>query len=71
MNIQRKKSRKLDMSSRNLTKFPSITTLDKKIRSLDLSNNNIEEIPGNIEELKVLIPGDSRPPIPVILGHPC
>ena len=54
MNIQRKKSRKLDMSSRNLTKFPSITTLDKKIRSLDLSNNNIEEIPVNIEELKDL-----------------
>ena len=22
-------------------------------------------------EISMLIPGDSRPPIPVILGHPC
>lgn len=54
MKIQRKKSRKLDLSNRNLTEFPSITTLDKKIRFLDLSNNNIEEIPTNIGELKEL-----------------
>ena len=54
MKIRRKKSRKLNLSSRNLAKFPSITTLDKKIRILDLSNNNIEEIPVNIGELKEL-----------------
>ena len=54
MKIQRKKSRKLDLSGRNLTKFPTITTLDKKIRYLDLSNNSIEEIPANIGELKEL-----------------
>ena len=54
MKIRRKKSRKLDLSSRNLAKFPSITTLDKKIRFLDLSNNKIEEIPVNIGELKEL-----------------
>lgn len=54
MNIRRKKTRKLDLSGRNLTKFPTITTLDKKIRYLDLSNNNIEEIPANIGELKEL-----------------
>ena len=54
MKIRRKKTRKLDLSGRNLTKFPTITTLDKKIRYLDLSNNNIEEIPANIGELKEL-----------------
>ena len=25
----------------------------------------------NYASCSVLIPGDSRPPIPVILGHPC
>ena len=49
--LKRKKSRKLDLSGRNLDVFPPETFKDKKITSLDLSNNHIKEIPANISEL--------------------
>lgn len=49
--LKRKKSRKLDLSGRNLDNFPTEVFKDKKITSLDLSDNHIKEIPVNIGEL--------------------
>lgn len=54
MIIKRKKSRKLDLSSKNLNRFPPYIFNDKNIVSLDLSNNNIQEIPANIGLLRRL-----------------
>lgn len=54
MIIKRKKSRKLDLSSKNLNRFPSSIFNDKNIVRLDLSNNNIQDIPAYIGILKKL-----------------
>ena len=52
--LKRKKTRKLDLSGRNLDVFPAEVFENKKITNLDLSNNHIKEIPANIGELKEL-----------------
>ena len=40
--------------------------------SADFNNSDIHtKLKKLLQESNVLIPGDSRPPIPVILGHPC
>lgn len=52
--ILKKKTRKLDLSSKNLTSFPALVFKDKKITTLDLSNNHIKEIPAKIGELTEL-----------------
>lgn len=52
--LRKKKSRKLDLSNRNLNEFPVSVFKDKKIERLDLSNNHIKDIPANIGELSCL-----------------
>ena len=52
--LRKKKTRKLNLSGRNLDKIPSYVFKDRGITSLDLSNNNISEIPANISELTEL-----------------
>lgn len=52
--LRRKKTRKLDLSGRNLDTFPTNVFDDKAITSLNLSDNNIKEIPARIGELKKL-----------------
>lgn len=52
--FKRKKTRKLDLSGKNLDVFPSKAFEDKRITTLDLSNNNIKEIPANISDLTEL-----------------
>ena len=54
INLKKKKSRKLDLSGKNLDKFPDSVFADKKIVSLILSDNQIKEIPAKIRELKDL-----------------
>lgn len=49
--FRRKKTKKLDLSGRNLDTFPAKAFEDKTITCLDLSNNHIKEIPSNIGEL--------------------
>ena len=52
--FRRKKTKKLDLSDKNLDVFPAKVFEDKTITSLDLSNNHIKEIPANIGELTKL-----------------
>lgn len=52
--ILKKKTRKIDLSGKNLTSFPASVYKDKKITTLDLSNNRIKEIPARITELTEL-----------------
>lgn len=52
--LRRKKTRKLDLSGRNLDAFPRNVFDDKTITSLNLSDNHIKEIPARIGELKDL-----------------
>lgn len=52
--LKKKKARKLDLSDKNLDKFPDPVFADKKIVSLDLSDNQIKEIPAKIRDLKDL-----------------
>lgn len=52
--LRRKKSKKLNLSGRNLDVFPAKAFEDKTITCLDLSNNHIKEIPANIGELAKL-----------------
>lgn len=52
--LRRKKTRKLDLSGKNLDVFPAKAFEDKTITCLDLSNNHIKEIPANIGELTQL-----------------
>lgn len=52
--LRRKKSRRLDLSGKNLEAFPLNVFDDKTITCLDLSNNHIKEIPVRISELKDL-----------------
>lgn len=54
INLKKKKTRKLDLSGKNLDKFPDSVFADKKIVSLILSDNQIKEIPAKIRELKDL-----------------
>ncbi len=52
--LRRKKTRKVDLSGKNLDVIPRIVFEDKTITSLDLSNNHIKEIPTTIGDLKSL-----------------
>lgn len=52
--LRTKKTRKLDLSGRNLNAFPQDVFDDKTITSLNLSDNHIKEIPAKIGELKDL-----------------
>lgn len=50
----KKKSRKLDLSGRNLSEFPAEVFMDKRVTSIDLSGNRIKEIPAKVAELTEL-----------------
>lgn len=52
--FRRKKTKKLDLSGKNLDVFPAKAFEDKRITTLDLSNNHIKEIPANIGVFKEL-----------------
>lgn len=52
--LKRKKTRRLDLSGKNLDAFPRNVFEDKTITNLELSDNQIKEIPAYIGDLKHL-----------------